>query len=86
MYVCLCHGVTEAEVREVISDGALTIDDVGEECLAGTGCGGCQERIGWILRKVQGLSTDTVSAGSTASSDPHVPPHMSAPANKGFRS
>jgi bacterioferritin-associated ferredoxin len=69
VYVCLCHGVTEKEVRAVIGDGAATVEDVGDETLAGTGCGGCQERIGWILKRM-----------SAAESEPqHAAPHMSVP-------
>lgn len=79
MYVCLCHGVTEAEVRAVIGEGAMTVDDVGEECLAGTGCGGCQERIGWMLRKALNLAAPDGTLSTTQSSSQHAEPHMSAP-------
>ncbi|MGQ0776358.1 MAG: (2Fe-2S)-binding protein [Pseudonocardiales bacterium] len=49
MYVCICRAVTEAQVRRCIAAGAGTIDDVGERCGAGTGCGSCIERIADLL-------------------------------------
>ncbi|TSE00685.1 (2Fe-2S)-binding protein [Skermania sp. ID1734] len=49
MYVCICRAVTEKEVAEVVDAGARTVDDVGERCGAGTGCGSCKERICAIL-------------------------------------
>lgn len=49
MYVCICWAVTEAQVRGCIADGASTVEDVGDRCAAGTGCGSCHERIGILL-------------------------------------
>lgn len=45
MFVCVCKAVTDGEVRACIDDGALTVDDVGHACGAGTDCGSCQEMI-----------------------------------------
>ena len=41
MIVCLCHGVRDRDIDEVIDRGAATVDDIGEMCGAGTGCGAC---------------------------------------------
>ncbi|MGH3794326.1 MAG: (2Fe-2S)-binding protein [Pseudonocardiaceae bacterium] len=49
MYVCICAAVTEAQVRRCIAEGATTIEDVGDGCAAGTGCGSCVERIAALL-------------------------------------
>jgi bacterioferritin-associated ferredoxin len=49
MYVCICRAVTEAQVRNCIADGACTIEDVGDRCDAGTGCGSCIDRIATLL-------------------------------------
>ena len=45
MYVCICAAVTDTEVRSCIARGALTVEDVGEACEAGTGCGSCHGEI-----------------------------------------
>jgi len=45
MYVCICHAVSEPELRAHIVDGAQTDEAIGDRCGAGTGCGMCLERI-----------------------------------------
>jgi len=45
VFVCICHAVTEREVRSHISRGARTEHEVGQRCRAGTGCGSCLDRI-----------------------------------------
>jgi bacterioferritin-associated ferredoxin len=50
MYACICHAVTETEVREVISRGAMSEEAVGAACGAGTGCGTCLDRICDMIR------------------------------------
>lgn len=49
MYVCICWAVTETQVRRCITDGADTVEAVGDRCAAGTGCGSCVERIAELL-------------------------------------
>jgi len=43
--VCLCRGVSERTVARAIDRGANTVDEVGMECGAGTGCGVCRATI-----------------------------------------
>ncbi len=43
MYVCLCRGITDQQIREAIQDGAQSVMDVAQRLGAGTGCGGCLE-------------------------------------------
>lgn len=45
MYVCICHAVTDRQIDAAIAAGATTEDDVGAVTGAGTGCGGCLQRI-----------------------------------------
>ena len=49
MYVCICEGVTEDQVRTAVRGGARTIEDVGDACGAGTGCGSCHDQIDVFL-------------------------------------
>ena len=49
MYVCICAAVTDTEVRSCIARGARTVEDVGEACEAGTGCGSCHDHIDVFL-------------------------------------
>lgn len=45
MIVCSCRGVFERTVNRAIDQGALTVDEVGRACGAGTDCGSCQDTI-----------------------------------------
>jgi NAD(P)H-nitrite reductase large subunit len=49
VYVCYCHAVTTREVEAAVDNGAETVDAVGDETGAGTGCGGCHPTIEDIL-------------------------------------
>ena len=49
MYVCSCFGVTEAQVRQHVDDGACTPRQIASACKAGTDCGSCVRRIQAIL-------------------------------------
>jgi bacterioferritin-associated ferredoxin len=51
MFVCICYAVTQTEVEAEISTGACTEEQIGERCGAGTGCGGCVEKICALLRR-----------------------------------
>lgn len=42
MVVCLCKRATDRDIADAIDDGARSVDEVGEACGAGTGCGCCR--------------------------------------------
>jgi len=51
--VCTCFGVTEDEIRRVVSENNLTeVEQVTNYCKAGGGCGGCVEQIQKIIEEV----------------------------------
>lgn len=45
MYVCICYGVTDTEICDLVDAGADTPRDVAAGCGAGTGCGTCVGKI-----------------------------------------
>lgn len=49
MWVCLCKGVTDRQVRAAIRAGARTPCDIALRCRAGTGCGGCVPEVCRLL-------------------------------------
>lgn len=49
--LCQCNAVTEHEVILCIRRGARCVDEVGDACLAGTGCGSCQSIIETLLKE-----------------------------------
>jgi len=61
MYICLCLGVTDREIKQTIAEGACTVEDVMYCTGAGTRCGSCVETIADLLEEA--------SAGHDVSSD-----------------
>jgi bacterioferritin-associated ferredoxin len=41
MWVCLCKGVNDRQIRAAINAGARTPEEIAATCRATTGCGGC---------------------------------------------
>lgn len=50
MIVCQCKGVTDADIRKAVREGAVTVEQIGLACRAGTDCGGCKPTIELILQ------------------------------------
>jgi len=65
MYVCICNGVTEREVRDEIACGARTEEAIGARCGAGTSCGTCLDRICDLLGAVTERRHDRILAEQT---------------------
>ena len=42
MFVCLCHAVTDREIHEAVDSGVADVEQLGELCGVGTGCGCCR--------------------------------------------
>ena len=56
MYVCLCNGITEGQIREAVSGGARSLRELGQ-CLGLTSCcGKCADCAKQVVR-------ETLSAG-----------------------
>lgn len=49
--VCWCNGVTVGRIEESAACGNTTVDGVGRDTRAGTGCGGCRGRIADVLAR-----------------------------------
>lgn len=56
MYVCLCYGVSDTQVRDAIAAGATNLGDLGRRTGAGTDCGQCRERLSELFAEVGGRS------------------------------
>lgn len=55
--VCWCNGVTAGRITEAARGGCDTIECVGRDTRAGTGCGGCKGRIAELLAAAGSGST-----------------------------
>lgn len=51
MYVCLCHGVTDRDIRKAAEKGVTTVRQLGRELGVGTQCGRCASMARDILRE-----------------------------------
>jgi bacterioferritin-associated ferredoxin len=45
MYVCLCNGITDRDIRETIAEGASSVEEVMYLTGAATRCGSCRATI-----------------------------------------
>jgi len=43
MYVCICHAVTERDIRAAVARGATRLEDLAMTLGVGAGCGCCRE-------------------------------------------
>jgi bacterioferritin-associated ferredoxin len=61
--VCLCHPTSDRDLDAVIDDGARTVQEIGQRCGAGTGCGSCVEdlRDRLVNRGANGCPRDCAS-------------------------
>jgi len=57
MYVCVCHAVTEGDVRAHVADGADSAKEVRNACGVRPGCGSCVRKICALIRDVERVGT-----------------------------
>jgi bacterioferritin-associated ferredoxin len=50
--VCLCHGVDDAQIEDLIAEGCESVPSIGKACGAGTDCGSCRGQIEDIIETV----------------------------------
>lgn len=51
MYVCLCQGITDGQIRDAIYDGCCSYRDVRSALGVGTQCGKCASQAKQITRE-----------------------------------
>lgn len=60
--ICTCFGVSENEIRRVITENSLkTVDQVTDYCKAGGGCGQCRKDIQNILDEINHKASEPAS-------------------------
>ncbi|NEM90687.1 FAD-dependent oxidoreductase [Galbitalea soli] len=60
--VCSCNGVTGRAISHAIACGSATVREVGSATRAGTGCGGCRDRIVALLDQAAESVADVLPA------------------------
>jgi len=65
--ICTCFGVSENEIRRVITENNLKeVDEVTNFCKAGGGCGMCQDEIQKLIDLVQNQRNEKAAAAPVA--------------------
>lgn len=65
MYVCLCLGITDQDIRQTVAAGANSVKQVREQLGAGSQCGKCAMQTRQLVRselEVQQQSTSALTA------------------------
>jgi bacterioferritin-associated ferredoxin len=52
VYICLCHGITDAQIRSCVAEGARTLCDLSGELGVATQCGKCANSACAVLHEV----------------------------------
>ena len=52
MYVCLCHGVTDHDIRRAAESGVRTVSELTMRTGLGSGCGSCTSMASEIIDEV----------------------------------
>ena len=53
MYVCVCNGITDRQIREVAAAGCRSVAELTMRTGAGAGCGSCLELAAQLLDEAQ---------------------------------
>jgi len=51
MYVCICKGITDTQIRAAVEDGASSVRDVRKSLGVASQCGRCGELASEIVRQ-----------------------------------
>lgn len=51
MYVCLCHAITDTQIKEAVSQGDMSLADVKKRLGVAAQCGKCAKMATQIIQK-----------------------------------
>lgn len=55
MYVCICHGVTDKDIRQAADAGCASLTELTMRTGLGSGCGTCSEMAGELLAEARAV-------------------------------
>ena len=64
MYVCICHAVTDGQIRECANDGACTMRELRQRLGVASRCGKCTAHALDLLREASTQAEAVASAAS----------------------
>ena len=51
MYICVCHGITDRQIRRVVEQGASSLGEVQMQLPVGACCGRCEPAARELIRE-----------------------------------
>jgi bacterioferritin-associated ferredoxin len=51
MFVCLCHGVSDKKIRQLVEGGLSSVKQIQATCKAGSDCGQCLAQVKETIRQ-----------------------------------
>ena len=51
MYICLCHAITDTQIKEAVSQGDMSLADVKKRLGVADQCGKCAKMATQIIQK-----------------------------------
>jgi bacterioferritin-associated ferredoxin len=66
MYVCICHAVTDRDIRACIEDGANSMRELRKQLCVGTQCGKCACHVRDLLKEAKSESGSALSEAGCA--------------------
>ncbi|MEY1662296.1 bacterioferritin-associated ferredoxin [Isoalcanivorax beigongshangi] len=62
MYVCLCKGITDGQIREAVQQGCDSLRDLRRELGVASQCGKCARQARSVMREARTASAASVNA------------------------
>jgi bacterioferritin-associated ferredoxin len=62
MYVCLCYGVSDSDIRRAADEGAKSLAELSAQTGCATNCGCCAELAVAVLAEARGSKLSTLPA------------------------
>ncbi|AJD47803.1 bacterioferritin-associated ferredoxin [Isoalcanivorax pacificus W11-5] len=66
MYVCLCKGITDGQIREAVDQGCDSLRDLRRELGVASQCGKCARQARGVIREARTESSAPVYAAATS--------------------
>ncbi|MCG8029325.1 MAG: (2Fe-2S)-binding protein [Candidatus Thiodiazotropha taylori] len=66
MYICVCHAVTDHDIRTAADNGITSLEELGSELRVGTCCGRCKDCANQLLQRAQMEACDLTCRSNAA--------------------
>lgn len=66
MYVCLCRGITDQQIRSLCQQGVTRLSDIRDQLGVSSDCGRCGKHARQVLQQIAGQQPDVFPVAGTA--------------------